>query len=350
MVIDGQQRLTTTLLTILAVARFAKSAATDASTQGDSHGAAELQSISSEALSVARLKADCNTSQDDPSNPSCGASTGNHDKATDTVNLKELSLKSGPSAQPSSRLETHGHAGIQLGSSPGNLGTVGSDPPSLDDCRCLSLVPSLGDRSLLLLLTLSTSPSWTALPASAAKAAFERLHRNLEKLCMAATAKSSRTGSKDGHKTHAGAILQNLRRVMYVALEGISVMSVQLDSSSACTSFQQVYLWLEEKAKWQQTCFSVPKSSAPLRMWDLARNLFLAPLLATFSSTSLIEQERCVRELWWPIESFARMQDPDSLKQLLTRFAQHHDQEVSSHESNESDDLAIPFSLHGVFP
>merc|ERR1719350_2538833 len=110
--------------------------------------------------------------------------------------------------------------------------------------------------------------------------------------------KLSRTGSKEGHRTLAGAISRTLRRVLHLALEGVSVMSVQLDSSPACTSFQQVYLWLEEKAKWQQTCFSVQESSSPLRMWDLARNLFLAPVLATFSSTSLVEQERCVRERW----------------------------------------------------
>ncbi|CAE8583013.1 unnamed protein product, partial [Polarella glacialis] len=109
-----------------------------------------------------------------------------------------------------------------------------------------------------------------------------------------------------------------------------------------------VYLWLEEKARWRDTCLAAAlRSGVPLGTADLARSLFLAPLLRRPSKTaeSLEDQERAVRDLWLPIERQAAA--GEGLRQLLLRFTGYHEQEQET--GGERGELASCSELEAYY-
>eukprot|EP01062_Namystynia_karyoxenos_P011148 TRINITY_DN13972_c0_g1_i1.p1 TRINITY_DN13972_c0_g1~~TRINITY_DN13972_c0_g1_i1.p1 ORF type:complete len:476 (+),score=93.91 TRINITY_DN13972_c0_g1_i1:93-1520(+) len=176
----------------------------------------------------------------------------------------------------------------------GSLGEP-PEPPGLADCRWLSLVPSLADRADFIQIVLTGTPAVRG-------SALAHVYTTLRGLADAVIREAGQP--QEGAAT--------LHRAVEGALGRVTVIRVKLGSSEGV---QQVYQWLEEKAAC--SVLREHREGARLVVTDLARNLFLCPLL---QRTTEEEQERIVRELWLPLER----RGPADLGTLLSRFADVH--------------------------
>ncbi|CAE8595684.1 unnamed protein product [Polarella glacialis] len=299
-IIDGQQRLTTALLLVLAVGLTAADLAASASEEGEEGEEGE------KGLRLSGCRSEGDVGLSGVPVPAGAPKTAVFFGGV----AEELRSVAREAAEVVFRRTDHDKADSEQPAQ--QQEDQEQQWPSLSQCSCLTLVPSLGDRALVLSLAgaLSLAISTGRRPASKAPSGSAGLLGTPER----------------GRGSAAAALRQALRS----ALDGVGVMLVQLGPSaegesalSATSAAQQVYLWLEEKA----TGAAALRSGVPLGTADLARSLFLAPLLRRPSKTAegLEDQERAVRDLWLPIERQAAA--GEGLRQLLLRFTGYHEQE-----------------------
>eukprot|EP01065_Artemidia_motanka_P034731 TRINITY_DN4245_c0_g1_i1.p1 TRINITY_DN4245_c0_g1~~TRINITY_DN4245_c0_g1_i1.p1 ORF type:complete len:453 (+),score=115.33 TRINITY_DN4245_c0_g1_i1:64-1422(+) len=175
---------------------------------------------------------------------------------------------------------------------------AGEGPPPLSACAHLSVVPTLADRRDFLAVTASELP--TAAEGGGEPSPIMAAYWTLRE-CAA-----SRLIAGD-----PATAASNCLSAIHSAQHEVSCIRVQLGSSK---DLPQVFLWLEEKELYIDKMLYNPRKGLTHRSADLARNLFLAPLL---TSTSPEEQEEAVKRLWLPLEH----RGPEALSKLLMEFA-----------------------------
>ncbi|CAE8722606.1 unnamed protein product [Polarella glacialis] len=342
-IIDGQQRLTTALLLVLAVGLTAADLAASASEEGEEGEEGE------KGLRLSGCRSERDVGLSGVPVPAGAPKTAVFFGGV----AEELRSVAREAAEVVFRRTDHDKADSEQPAQ--QQEDQEQQWPSLSQCSCLTLVPSLGDRALVLSLAgaLSLAISTGRRPASKAPSGSAGLLGT--PAAAAAYALLRQLAWERAKERGRGSAAAALRQALRSALDGVGVMLVQLGPSaegesalSPTSAAQQVYLWLEEKARWRDTCLAAAlRSGVPLGTADLARSLFLAPLLRRPSKTaeSLEDQERAVRDLWLPIERQAAA--GEGLRQLLLRFTGYHEQEQET--GGERGELASCSELEAYY-